>query len=582
MYQPDRVILIDLIGNESMITNLNIIHYRKLKNLSLAFKPGINLISGTNGTCKSSILHIIGNAFQRFKRTSDGVDYSSLSVINAINKYTNPKVENLTKGDKTYNDPAKGTEGELFNIQLDNETYAFRRHNSQDELEDGEFKNRFRLILKYSRGEKQSLPFGMVIYLGLSRIVPVGELEDYTEEIKKNLPEKYQDELISLYQKMTDISITEPCIENSNEIKHRISFKSEIDGIDSDTISAGEDNIMIILTALVSLKYHFESCSNEEYKESYLLIDEFDATLHPSLQFKLLTKIKEYSEKYNIQVFSTTHSLYLLESAFKKDLNVIYLKKGVNNSITIMSKPDIYQIRMHLNNETLQSLYENRKIPIFTEDNEARIFSEYIFNYFSQQDSNFARVMSRFHFSTMTAGADNLKSMFYDKELTSTTLKAICFLDGDKNIKDLTHRIISLPGKDNPEQVVFKHLKYLLENDEGNRFWDNETISRHGFTPDWVKEHVLPTLNLLIRENFDESMHTKPLRELQKAFFNGGNQSTTKEDIKQLFQFVMKDWVIQNWGSSAFVQFRKDLQIMFNQVAVFHHINPEDWTMAKH
>lgn len=565
-----------------MIEDLNITHYRKLKNISLGFKPGVNLISGTNGTCKSSILHIIGNSFQQFKRTSNGIDSAALRIINAINKYTNPKVENLTKGDKIYNDPALGTEGELFNVQLDEKTYAFRRHNSQEQQEDGESKNRFRLILKYNRGEGQSLPFGMVIYLGLSRIVPIGELQDYSKTINKNLPEQYQSELISLYREMTDISITEPCIENSNELKHRINFESEVEGVDSNTISAGEDNIMIILTALVSLKYHFESCSNEEYKKSYLLIDEFDATLHPSLQFKLLNKIKEYSDRYNIQVFSTTHSLYLLESAFKKDIHVIYLKKGAGNSVTLMPSPDIYQIKMHLNNETRQSLYENKKIPIFTEDNEARVFAKKILEYFSQNDDSFARVASRFHFSTMSAGADNLKSMFKDTELTSTTLKAICFLDGDKQIEDLTHRMISLPGNDNPEQIAFKHLKYLLENDEGNRFWDDNTISSYGFTPNWVRTNMSVLLNSLVRENFVQTPHSKSLRELQKDFFNGGSQEQLKEDIKLLFQFVIKDWIIQNWNITEFNKFRRNWQIMFKQVAAFHNINPEDWPMANH
>lgn len=76
-----------------MIKNIDITHYRKLKNLQLPFNQGVNLISGTNGTCKSSILHIIGNTFQGFKRTTTGVNSEALNIIRTINKYTNPKVE---------------------------------------------------------------------------------------------------------------------------------------------------------------------------------------------------------------------------------------------------------------------------------------------------------------------------------------------------------------------------------------------------------------------------------------------------------------------------------------------------------
>ena len=568
-----------------MIKNIDITHYRKLKNLQLPFNQGVNLISGTNGTCKSSILHIIGNTFQGFKRTTTGVNSEALNIIRTINKYTNPKVENLTKGDKTYNDPAKGTEGALFKIQLDNEIYAFRRHNSKEEKDAEVFKNRFRLILNYARGQKQSLPFGMVIYLGLSRIVPIGELSDVVTKVKKNLPEAYQKELVSLYEELTNIQITQPIIENNNNIKHRLNFNSNIDGIDSNTISAGEDNIMIMLTALVSLKYHFESCSNPAYKMSYLLIDEIDATLHPSLQFKLLKKINEYSKKYNIQVFSTTHSLYLLEAAFKEDINVTYLKKGAANSITLMTDPDIYKVRMNLNTETSQNLYENKKIPIFTEDNEARELTKLIFEHFTEKDSDFASVFSKFHFSTMSAGADNLKSMFKDEELTSTTLKAICILDGDKPSEDLSHHIISLPGGDNPEQIAFKHLKYLLDNEDGNRFWNNNYISNYGFTYEWALDNLSCIAKNLIRDTFEKlppDSTRKPLREQQKEFFNGklpnGNQSN---DIALFFKFILKDWIIQNWEDNSFKKFRKNLQILFHKVADFHNINPDNWPVKR-
>lgn len=543
-----------------MIKKLNIIHYRKLKNISLEFKPGINLISGANGTCKSSILHIIGNTFQQFKRTSNGIDSSALSIIKSINKYTNPKVENLTKGDKSYNDPANGTEGELFNIQLNNDTYCFRRHNSKTKSKKGELKNRFRLSLKYNRGEKQSLPYGMVIYLGLSRIVPVGELTDVVEQIKKNLPKQYQDELISLYEELTNIKIKNTTIENSNAIKNRLNFDSNVKGIDSNTISAGEDNIMIILTALVSLKYHFESCNNEEYKNSYLLIDEFDATLHPSLQFKLRNKIKNYSEKYNIQVFSTTHSLFLIDKALKAKDNIIYLIRTANHSVDKMENPDIFKIEMQLNSETRQNLYKDKKIPIFSEDDEARLMIKYIFEILSKNDQNFSSICHCFHLVEMKSGKDNLKTLFKDKVLTANTLKAICILDGDSNTYDLDCNIIKLPGGMSPENIIFQHLNDLISSENYNDFWCNEYIQQEGYSFEWA-EDINSKASILI-SNYE--------REKAKALFNNSS-------YYNFFKIVMKDWIHRHWNDKEMKGFIKDLNTLFYKISDYYGVNKKRW-----
>ena len=45
-----------------VIRNINIIQYRKLKDVALTFTKNITAISGTNGTCKTSLLHLLGNA----------------------------------------------------------------------------------------------------------------------------------------------------------------------------------------------------------------------------------------------------------------------------------------------------------------------------------------------------------------------------------------------------------------------------------------------------------------------------------------------------------------------------------------
>ena len=44
---------------------IKFIQYRKLKNIEIDFADNINIIAGTNGTCKSSILHLISNSHQK-------------------------------------------------------------------------------------------------------------------------------------------------------------------------------------------------------------------------------------------------------------------------------------------------------------------------------------------------------------------------------------------------------------------------------------------------------------------------------------------------------------------------------------
>ncbi len=46
-----------------MIKGIHIKQYRKLKNIDIDFSNAITVISGTNGTCKSSLLYLVSNSF---------------------------------------------------------------------------------------------------------------------------------------------------------------------------------------------------------------------------------------------------------------------------------------------------------------------------------------------------------------------------------------------------------------------------------------------------------------------------------------------------------------------------------------
>ncbi|MEN2775576.1 AAA family ATPase [Acetivibrio clariflavus] len=554
-----------------MINNLSIAYYRKLKDLNFDFSPFINVISGTNGTCKSSLLHIISNSFKSVNKTCSWVnDKKCLDVIKKINKVINPKVESLTRGDKKYNDPARGRKGTLFTVKyFDGSSLDFRRHNS-------ELHNRYAIKPPYKKGTSDTLPCCPVIYLGLSRLLPYGEFQndDEIKEIKESLPLIYQQEIVNIYKQLTGLTISFTSSQKMGDIKIRSDFSSDHDGIDSNTISAGEDNLFILITALVSLKYYFESIKRNNPVESILLIDELDATLHPSLQFKILDLFSKYSHDYKIQIFFTTHSLSLIEYALDKKHNVVYLIDNVTSVIKLES-PDIYKIKMYLYSVTKNDIYLNKVIPIFTEDEEARLFLNILFDYYTEKNrETFAKIRNRFYFVNANIGAENLINIFEDTYLLKSTMQAICILDGDKRSKkDLDKHIIVLPGGESPEKLIMHYSIQLYDNDDN--FWTDETILNLGYIKINYRDNILPDINSIdekIEELKAQNKSTKGVeRELRKDVFN---------KHKLFFELLFKHWVTNDENTEQVESFFRDLYIMFKKVAEFHGISSNEWQIA--
>lgn len=553
-----------------MIKSIHIDQYRKLQDVDFNFSNDINVISGTNGTCKTSLLHIISNSFQSVVNSPKCpwvTDKNCLICIKAINNSFNPKIETLTRGDKQFNDPAPGFKGTLYTTTyVDDSHLDFRKHISKTH-------SRYAIKPLYKNGSKENLPFMPIIYLGLSRLFPYGEYgnDEMIEYVKKSLPTKFQKEVNDIYKDFTGINITESSPQKMGDIKTRSDFSTEHDGIDSNTISAGEDNLYIIITAIVSLKYYYESISSTKEIESILLIDELDATLHPSFQIKLLNLFKKFADKYKIQFFFTTHSLSLLEEALKVKYNVIYLYDHIN-SVTLMEDTDIYKIKMHLFKKTKKQLFMENKIPIFTEDEEARLFLSVLFDYFSEQyKPAFNNVRHYFHFVKANFGADNLTDIFTDSQIIRSTIRSICILDGDKHLpKGKTSHIISLPGKDSPEKFIMEYGILLLTED--NEFFRDSTLLNLGFSITYFRDEILNDYNNIDAKIESQKSHncsTKGMRRtLIKEFFN---------DYQEFFICLFKYWIHDSRNQSEVDNFYNDLRIMFKKVSEFHNINSKDW-----
>lgn len=550
-----------------MVQKINIIKYRKLQDMELEMSSTLNIISGTNGTCKTSLLHIISNSCQAVTKNCDWIqDKNCLDIIRQINNMTNPKLESLAKGDKTYNDPANGITGTLFSIDYFGHTSLdFRKHNSK-------ISNRYAIKPWYRPGTTDKLPFCPVIYLGLARLYPFGEYQndEAVQKLKKNLPSQYQTEIISLYQQLVGITISSLNPQKMGDIKTRADFESNQTGIDSNTISSGEDNLFIIISALLSLRFYFESISSNNEVESILLIDEFDATLHPSLQFRLLDIFRSYAKAYKIQIVFTTHSLSVLEYALKAKDNVIYLIDNVTSAIK-MESPDIYKIKQFLYDQTRNDIYFSRAIPLFTEDGEARIFLNILFNFFAEQHPEFSTIRMLFHMVDANIGAENLRAIFSDTYLLNTTMKYVCILDGDQR-ELLNHFTITLPGGDSPEKVIMNYALSLYDNDSD--FWTNETIIELNYGKLYFRGNIKPDIDDI----------TNTLQELKR---NGESVHGVERDLRKkvfkkhkcFFELLFKHWVHNDENSNSINKFYKHLNIMYKKVAEFYNINPQLWTV---
>lgn len=552
-----------------MITKLNIKKYRKLNNIVIDLDSPINIISGTNGTCKSSILYLVSNAFQELKSTTEWLKSKDVSRnIKALNKGVNLKIESLAKGDDEYNDPATGEKGTLFTCFYEDGTVLdFRRHNTRENQ-----KNRFALKPAYKRGEGDKLPTLPVIYLGLSRLYAFGEYGSEIKAFVPKIPEEYINSIAEIYKDFTGIEMKDPGMQAVGDIKKRAKFDTDVKGIDSNTISAGEDNLAIIITALVSLRYYYDNISSCRETESILLIDEMDATLHPAYQSKLLNLFIEYAEKYRIKFIFTSHSISLLEYALRRKCNVIYLVDNIT-SVAKMDDVDIYKIKMYLNNLTKDEIYLSNTIPVFTEDAEARDFLNVIFEHFERRKGGeFKGVRTFFHLVEVSISGDSLVSMFSDGKLLRTTMRSICIIDGDKKEKsELSNYTIALPGGASPEQLAFSYAKELYENDDA--FWMDSTISDLGYSKVYFRDKILPDINSIeekIKEKKEKGDSVKGVnRELNKKVY-GSHQ--------RFFNFVLKYWVEMH--EQVINEFYNDLHILFCKVSEFHDISPKEWKVG--
>lgn len=528
--------------------------FRSLRELEIDIASRITVIAGHNGIGKSTILGLIANGTEskvhktlldkKFRSDFSEIFYldyegdfnsrdsgaSTASLIYQVRDFEIEKLCSITAGQKEIINRkqykpfmAKVDETTLTRIQLQD------LENRTEKSPNEKFIYIYRLRLIPRTQNSQLIPedivkeFGVsdagkiglpTIYLGMSRISPIGEFDQTTITHKKaRIPTDVLDYINSFFNSIIPIN---PRKEDASLYAHAFgksnkqSLVPELDH-SSLTISLGQDSLSSIATAFASF-WNLKNQLGDDYKGGILVIDEIEAGFHPKAQLKMMETIKKQARYLDLQVILTSHSLTIIKSIFDSisDSNPDPKDKVVYLMDTIiprsMKNPTYSKIKkdMLLEVKPTHDAEIKPKIKIYFEDNEAKYFFEKILESNDINDDNKEfRFATDFETISLEIGCEILvKLVKSDGYFKSTVLIS----DNDVASKASNRKIIeqhdnfcvlpaskSLKDNDpshyrNPEMLMYRFIEEKLANPIVNReFWSRSET----YTTDYVREHIV-------------------------------------------------------------------------------------------
>lgn len=275
------------------ITGIYIKKFRSLKNRYLQLGRYITVITGKNGTMKSSLLGLVAHPFSSpsgakdlygNELKTDMRDVFRLSLDKDKDEYIY-YIQGVTQFDDEISEP----------IRL----YARVNEN----------RHRITVGAGNTAGEGNFLLNTSVI--NLSRVYPI--IETDTQVIKDDLtPEEKQKISQDYFNIMQREAFADFETVSNKHLKNTCGPKDSY--YDFNSISSGEDNLGSILYKLIAFE---RAMDKSDYLQGLLCIDEVEASLHPVTQKRFFDFLYKWCKKYNMQVILTTHSLYLINHCLR-------------------------------------------------------------------------------------------------------------------------------------------------------------------------------------------------------------------------------------------------------------------------
>ena len=462
---------------------LKIDTFRQFRDITIPFGDSVTLIAGQNGTSKSTLLGMLAQPFsfgvargataRKPDKSRYTENYHGLGLHEFMDLTGKPFMYNC---DDVFRLSKEYDYGRKYQYEIELSLPASAGTNLPNNClltksRDRKAKERI-TGMRFVTGPGASHESGEgnfphpVIYLGLNRLWPLAVTKNctFSEDALSDEDRKWY---VEVYNKILCLDENDNSAKFMDTTEKRKFITPESSNYDGESCSAGQDNLSQLLTAILSFR-GLKKKLGDRYQGGMLLIDELDATLHAFAQDKLLEMLCDVSNKLELQIIATSHSLRLLEKAYhsklKKDVEILYL---ANSDGTIVRRefPTYQEISDHLKVEaTPPPTRKPRKVSVVFEDNEGM----FLFNQIC--GSKLRHYITRANTASLSGG--HLKNLA-DMSKSLPELRDMIFISDGDLAKTWAHppkNLLALPGDKRPETLVYQHLFSMKDSD---LFWKN-------------------------------------------------------------------------------------------------------------
>ena len=458
---------------QGIIEKVNISKFRKFIDLEIKCGKKLTVIAGQNGTQKTTLLGLLAHPFSMSKKNPDDENIASTAEDEQVKDFSEAKtIQGHTFQSKfaskfKFDNAKERAKEHEYSLYMYDKSIGNNGIFTLESIMRDKKSQKLRLWKKGARKAGDGYMHYPVIYLSLKRVSPIGE-EQKISNNTVNLTNEEQNFLKSNYDEILSLPPEEY---ETNELKssNKSTLVSHPSTYSALTVSAGQDNIGSILTAVLSFKRLKEEFPSE-YKGGLLFIDEIESTLYPASQENLVRKLFKYAKDFQLQIFCTTHSPSIINIAmkdeYKNDCAFNYLKSFGLSKIIVDEKATPEQIYAHLSLTPIIPPSSPEKIRVYTEDEEARLFLRALL------PTKYIRLLN---IVKVNIGANELVGL-KNRKIKEFTNNLIV-LDGDQTTR--ARNIINLPGQYGPDKLLHEFLKNLPTDDP---FWpDVETTGAYSY-----------------------------------------------------------------------------------------------------